>query len=1426
MEYSNNQFKMYLSDSDTIEFGRLDNLTGDDTEDTVYVPKRLSGINKGIILNWDSDRKLLSICNDASASATQRTAVVGLSSDISLSYALIDRIVISGYDHEVTLYKSGSVLDRVENRGLRIFKYEYGSNQFLTLEKVITPNPGIKSGWDINNSSHWITSEIKYSDDKTRIDSIDSGLDSKMEINYGTQQSDVTSKVDRDQQILTSQINYSLDFSGIERGYKVTGPNLSHLSSSKTFTSQGDLFSLRTDGMLLQSDYRYTHNPSQSNIRNLNIVGTPEGNLIVKNISYPSGYSFGRLDSVRVNDLPEVRYKYNTDKLVQFKLTPKPGIIRGYPAGNELLDNNFTVSRNASGFVVQRSNGTTVSSYIVTEYEYNSDKNIMKIYALKPDGVLGVTELEYSNSSYRDNVTKIIYPDGKKTTYEYDLKGRVVDAAQSKNNVIATTAINHTNYYYDAFGRIDHVLMPPTNITGTFANTSYTDETGRALIKYEYNGNSDQVLTETVYNEADHTVNNWVKQKTYTYRKDGSVSESASFEKNSDGSLNKLYVKISDIIPIQNTNDYSIITLMHSEGTANGEYSKAQCVVYDNDGNVKVTYISNNPAGLDITTCKFPNNITNSYNFVKRNEILYTNLGAPREVIDKNNRHITYSYDARYRIDSIKKFATGGTVSQLESKYYYNDNNTLSCKMEKMIDGNWFNENYNYDWNGNILNRSMLFTEQLIYATANIGYGYDAVGNRNKVILPNGNEIISSYDQSGNLSNISSPYGNMKYYYNNDSTMLGYLRGKSDNTWNLKTKFDYDDVDKLIGITNIGQPDTNHLDDDFLGSVNPPIDLSGKVKSIFNSFIYDSQGRLKSYIAQVDKSNLTVQNWQVTRHIAFNYNSRGQLINETHRNDNIFGTIWSQMEYKYDDITTTTSTTTGVNLTGINRQLPGQTQITNATPLLTFDVNNRIINNTDFYFDDNTGNPTKYAGKTMTYDVDDRLINVKNSDDYTILDCSYYADGKRAWKCGSSTDWTKTYFIYDGDQLLCEMKYGDNFCYYPTAINLWGADGLAGRVEKISAGTDAEDLSLQNPTTLLDNYYITWYAYDQQGTVAQRFAADGTLINVYACDAFGNKLAGTEEVYNYNAKSGYYYDAETGFYYCTHRYYDPANGRWLTEDPIGFEGGLNLYGYCGNSPVGSVDWSGLVEYYSIKVVRFKINIENQTIYDDGLLANTNFQEFKIASISNAIIADEIAKQGSGKAKDVTLTFPIVEGRITEKQAILRRQSRKDILVLDKTAGGAQAKAYAIEAKAFPNGNHYLDMETDILTARLVIPHWHTNIGNIKMGGHSFFAVNNKDNWKKLKSAQAFQHVFNTSNEFTIPERSSLSPSPLINPDPNDPYTGRLIVKGSNGFPTLNVITLIPCPFSIYGMPSQIPSSGGGIRAPVRVPVRVPLELLW
>jgi RHS repeat-associated protein len=51
-------------------------------------------------------------------------------------------------------------------------------------------------------------------------------------------------------------------------------------------------------------------------------------------------------------------------------------------------------------------------------------------------------------------------------------------------------------------------------------------------------------------------------------------------------------------------------------------------------------------------------------------------------------------------------------------------------------------------------------------------------------------------------------------------------------------------------------------------------------------------------------------------------------------------------------------------------------------------------------------------------------------------------------------------------------------------------------------------------------------------------------------------------------------DEETGYYNYGYRYYDPKTGRWLSRDPIGERGGLNLYGFTYNTPTDSIDVLG------------------------------------------------------------------------------------------------------------------------------------------------------------------------------------------------------------------------------------------------------------
>lgn len=60
--------------------------------------------------------------------------------------------------------------------------------------------------------------------------------------------------------------------------------------------------------------------------------------------------------------------------------------------------------------------------------------------------------------------------------------------------------------------------------------------------------------------------------------------------------------------------------------------------------------------------------------------------------------------------------------------------------------------------------------------------------------------------------------------------------------------------------------------------------------------------------------------------------------------------------------------------------------------------------------------------------------------------------------------------------------------------------------------------------------------------------------------------------------TGHYLHRLSGLLLAPYRAYDPTHGRWLSEDPIGEAGGMNLYGYVGNNPIGAFDPLGLDTY--------------------------------------------------------------------------------------------------------------------------------------------------------------------------------------------------------------------------------------------------------
>ncbi|ECI6492908.1 RHS repeat protein, partial [Salmonella enterica subsp. enterica] len=105
---------------------------------------------------------------------------------------------------------------------------------------------------------------------------------------------------------------------------------------------------------------------------------------------------------------------------------------------------------------------------------------------------------------------------------------------------------------------------------------------------------------------------------------------------------------------------------------------------------------------------------------------------------------------------------------------------------------------------------------------------------------------------------------------------------------------------------------------------------------------------------------------------------------------------------------------------------------------------------------------------------------------------------------------------------------------------------------------------------------IHLYHCDHRGLPLALVTPDNTVAWRGEYDEWGN-LSGEEnpaDLEQVIRLPGQQYDEESGLYYNRHRYYNPGQGRYITQDPIGLAGGWNLYQYPLN-PIQFTDSLGL-----------------------------------------------------------------------------------------------------------------------------------------------------------------------------------------------------------------------------------------------------------
>ena len=206
---------------------------------------------------------------------------------------------------------------------------------------------------------------------------------------------------------------------------------------------------------------------------------------------------------------------------------------------------------------------------------------------------------------------------------------------------------------------------------------------------------------------------------------------------------------------------------------------------------------------------------------------------------------------------------------------------------------------------------------------------------------------------------------------------------------------------------------------------------------------------------------------------------------------------------------------------------------------LSYDPNGNLLND-----------PTASLG-TAAYQFDplNRLTsatNAQHSASYT-----YDAFSRRRDK---TVDNSTTVYVDDGNRTIADYNpEGAEIQHY-----IYGAD-TAPIASEYFGGKAAYSQF---------RYYYT----DALGSVV--FMADkyGKATDSFTYSPFGEGISSTSTTYRY---AGMRLDAETMLYYDNARYYSPQQGRFLSPDPIGAEGGVNIYAYAANDPLNGVDLTGL-----------------------------------------------------------------------------------------------------------------------------------------------------------------------------------------------------------------------------------------------------------
>jgi RHS repeat-associated protein len=284
--------------------------------------------------------------------------------------------------------------------------------------------------------------------------------------------------------------------------------------------------------------------------------------------------------------------------------------------------------------------------------------------------------------------------------------------------------------------------------------------------------------------------------------------------------------------------------------------------------------------------------------------------------------------------------------------------------------------------------------------------------------------------------------------------------------------------------------------------------------------------------------------------VGYTYDNSGNRTAKTNYLNNVTENYTYDPLYQLTQVTQGATTTESYSYDAVGNRLSSQGMSPYA-----YNSSNELTSTpaATFTYDSNGNTLTKVdSSGTTTYnwDFENRLTSVMLPGTSGTVSFTYDPFGRRIRK--SSTSGTINY-LYDRANVIEESDASGN------AIARY-----------------VQDAGIDNPLAEVRPETTSFYEADGLGSVTSLTNTTGTISNVYTYDAFGNLVATTGAVSNLLQYAGREYDQETRLYFLRSRYFDPAAGRFLNEDPLRWIANADFYAYTKNNPVRFTDPFGLI----------------------------------------------------------------------------------------------------------------------------------------------------------------------------------------------------------------------------------------------------------